>query len=71
MYSYMNTGQLLEFELDNVTAKLAMMYKRILKYSKLQLSAKRNCLYSINPQNAKIIAKQALAYKVVLDGFAI
>ncbi len=33
MYNHMDAGQVLEFELHNVTARLAMMYERTLEYS--------------------------------------
>lgn len=71
MYNHMDAGQIHEFELYNVTAKQGMMYERIFEYSELQLSAKRDLLYTINSRNPKRIAKQAFVYKVVLDGFTI
>lgn len=49
MYNHIDTGQIPEFELQNVIARLAMMYKRILEYLKLQLSAKCDRLRATNP----------------------
>ena len=71
MYNHMVAGQVPEFELYGVTAKLAMMYERTLEYSELQLSAERDRLRVINPRNPKTMAKQALACTAALDGFAI
>ncbi len=71
MYNHMDTGQVPEFELYDVTARLAMMYERTLEYSELQLSAKRDRLRATNPRNLRIMAKQALACEAALDGFAI
>ena len=52
----MDAGQVPDFELDDMTARLAMMYERTLEYSELQISAKRNCLRATNPQNPRTIA---------------
>lgn len=59
----MNTSKVPDFELYDVTTRLAMMYKRILKYSKRQLFIKRKCLHTTNPRNLRTMAKQALAYE--------
>ncbi len=71
MYNYMDAGQVTEFELHDVTTRLAMIYERILEYSKLQLSAKHDRLRETNPRNPKTMAEQALACEAALDGFAI
>lgn len=47
-----------------------MIYEKILKYLKLQLSVQCVRLHITNSQISKIIAKQALVYKKVLNGFA-
>lgn len=70
MYNHVDAGQVPDFELHDITAKLAMIYKRILEYSELQLSAERDRLCVINPRNRKTMTKQALACKETLDGFA-
>ena len=70
MYNHTDAGQVPDFELHDVTARLAMMYERTLEYSELQISAKRNRLHTTNPQNSKTIAKQAPAYEEALDSFA-
>lgn len=60
------------FELHNITAKLAIIYEKILKYFKIQLFAKRKHLYIINQtKNLKMIFKQALACEIALNSFAI
>ncbi|WP_375449210.1 C-terminal helicase domain-containing protein [uncultured Nostoc sp.] len=70
MYNHTDAGQVPDFELHDVTARLAMMYKRTLEYSKLQISAERNRLRATNPRNPRTIAKQALACEKALDSFA-
>ena len=70
MYNHIDTSQVSDFELHDMTARLAMMYEKTLEYSKLQISAKRNCLRTTNPQNPRIIAEQALAYEEALDSIA-
>lgn len=67
----MNAGQVPEFELYNMTTRLAIIYKKTLEYSELQLSAECDHLHATNSQNPKIMAEQALAYKSTLDSFAI
>lgn len=67
----MVAGQVSEFELHDMTTKLAIIYKRMLEYLELQLFAEHDRLRVINLQNLKIIVKQALAYEAVLNGFAI
>ncbi len=71
MYNHMDAGQVPEFELYNVTARLAMMYKRTLKYSEVQLSAKHDHLRATKLRNPRTMAEQGLTYKAALDGFAI
>ncbi len=71
MYSYMDAGQIPEFELHDVTTRLAMIYERTLEYSELQLSAERDRLCTTNSRNPRTMAEQALTYKVTLNGFAI
>ncbi len=71
MYNYMDAGQVPKFELHDVTARLAMMYERTLKYSELQLSAEHDRLRATNSRNPRTMAEQALAYEAALDGFAI
>ena len=62
----MDTGQVPEFELHDVTVKLAIMYEKILEYLKLQLSAKCDHLRVTNPQNPRTMAKQILVCKAAL-----
>lgn len=61
----MVAGQVPEFELHSIIAKLSIIFEKILKYSKFQISAEGNYLYIINPQNLKTIAKQAFVYKEI------
>ena len=49
MYNHTDAGQVPDFELYDVIARLAMMYERILKYSKLQISTECNRLHKTNP----------------------
>ncbi len=71
IYNHMDAGQVLEFELHDMTARLARIYKRTLEFSELQLSAERDRLHITNPRNLRTMVKQALAYEAALDGFAI
>ncbi len=71
IYNHIDAGQEPEFELHNVTARLAMMYEMTLEYSELQLSAEYNCLRATNPRIPKTMAKQALICETALNGFAI
>ena len=48
IYNYTEASQVPDFELYNVSARLAMMYERILEYSKLQISVKHNSLHTTN-----------------------
>ena len=57
MYNHIDAGQVSDFELYDVIAKLAMIYEKILEYSKLQFSTKHDRLHTINSQNLRIIAK--------------
>lgn len=70
MYNHMDAGQVPDFELHDVMTRLTMMYERTLEYSKRQLSAKYDCLRTTNSRNPKTMAKQPLAYKEALNGFA-
>ncbi len=70
MYNHMDAGQLPDFELHDITTRLAIMYERTLEYSEYQLSAKCNRLRTIKPQNPRTMAKQALACEEALNGFA-
>ena len=70
MYNHTDAGQVPDFELHDVTAKIAMMYESTLEYSKLQISAEHNRLRATNPQNPRTIAVQALACEEALDSFA-
>lgn len=70
MYNHVDTGQVPEFELHDVTARQAIMYEKTLEYSKLQLSAKCARLRITTPQNLKTTAEQVLAYEKALNGFA-
>lgn len=63
--------QIPEFELYNITTKLAIIYKKILDYSKLELFIEQNYLYLTNIQNLKIIAKQPFICKVAFNSFAL
>lgn len=67
----MAAAQISEFELQGLTATLAIMYKKTLEYLKLQLSIDCDRLHVINPQNLKVMTKQAVAYKVALNSFTI
>ena len=69
MYNHTDASQVPDYELYDMTARLAMMYEKTLKYLKLQISAKRNRLRATNPQNPRTIAEQALAYEEALDSF--
>lgn len=53
----MDASQIAELELYDVTTKLAIMYKRILEYSELQVSTKCYCLYATNPRNLRTMAE--------------
>ena len=70
MYNHTDAGQVPDFDLHNVTTRLAMMYERTLEYSNLQISAERNRLRATNPRNPRTIAEQALACEKALDSFA-
>lgn len=71
IYNYIDISQVLEFEFNNMIAKLVMIYKRILEYLELQLFIKHDYLHIINLQNPKTMAKQVLIYKIALVGFVI
>ncbi len=49
MYNHIDIGQVPKFELHDVTVRLAMIYKRTLEYSELQLSIEHDRLRTINP----------------------
>ncbi len=66
----MDAGQVPDFELHDVTAKLSMMYERTLEYSERQLSAKRDRLRTTNPRKPRAMAEKALACEEALNGFA-
>lgn len=70
MYNHTDASQVPDFELHDITARLLIICKRILKYLKLQLLAKCNCLCKTNLSNLKTIAKQALICKKALHSFA-
>ena len=70
MYNYTDAGKVPDFELHDMTARLAMMYERTLEYSKLQISAERNRLHATDSQNPRTIAKQVLVCEEALDSFA-
>ena len=70
MYNHMDAGQVTDFELHDMTTRLVMMYERTLQYSELQISAKRNCLQTTNPQNTRTIVEQTLAYEKALESVA-
>lgn len=56
IYNHINAGQISEFNLHGVTVKQAIIYEKMLEYSELELFAKCDYLYTINPPNLKIIA---------------
>ncbi len=66
----MDAGQIPDFELHDMTARLAMMYERTLEYLECQLSAERDRLRTTNPQNLKTMAEKALACEETLNSFA-
>ena len=70
MYNHMDTGQVPDFELHDMTTRLAMIYEKTLEYSELQISAECNCLRVTNPQNPRTIAEQTLAYEKALESVA-
>ena len=70
MYNHTDAGQVPDFELHDMTARLAMMYERTLEYSKLQISTERNYLRATNPQNPRTITEEALTYEEALDSVA-
>ena len=70
MYNHIDAGQVPDFELHDMTTRLAMMYERTLEYLELQISAERNCLRATNPRNPRTIAKQTLAYEKALKSVA-
>ncbi len=49
IYNHIDIGQVLDFELHDVTARLAIMYERTLEYSERQLSIERDHLRTIKP----------------------
>lgn len=72
IYNHLNISQVPMFELHNITAKLAIIYEKILKYSKIQLFAKCKHSYTINQiKNLKMLFKQALECEIALNSFAI
>ena len=70
IYNYTDANKISGFELHDMTAKLAMIYKKILNYSELQHFAKCDHLHATNPQNPKTITKQIFIWEEVLDDFA-
>ncbi len=71
MYNHIDAGQVPQFELYNVTARLAMMYEKALEYSELQFFAKLDRLHVTNLRNLRTMAKQAIACEAALDSFII
>ncbi len=49
MYNHIDAGQVAELELYDMTARLAIMYERILEYSEIQVSIECDRLHTINP----------------------
>ncbi len=47
-----------------------MMYERTLEYLEHQLSAERDHLHTINPQNSRTMAEKALGCEEALNDFA-
>ena len=70
IYNHTDVGQISDFELHDMIAKLAIMYERTLEYSELQISAECNRLRATNSWNPRTIAEQALAYEEAWDSFA-
>lgn len=71
MYYHIVATHVPKFELYDVTTKLGIIYKKIIKYSKLQIFAKYDYLLVTNPQNLKKITKQLFVYKIILNCFVI
>lgn len=57
IYTYIDAGQVSHFKLHNVTARVAIMYERILEYLKCQLFAKHDYLHITNPRNQRTMAE--------------
>lgn len=72
MNNYTKEKQLPKFDCYDISAKLGMMYKYIIKFSNLLLSRKRDKLLAANLiKSSKTIIKQTFACKIILNNFAL